>query len=261
MNAQKTLTPALGWFSMALGAAQIAAPKQVSRAIGTDGHSTLMRSIGMREIGSGVAVLSRRKPARGLWARVAGDAMDIGLLLAGMKNERNDRTRMSVALASVVAITAADMYAALSPSTQPKNGTRKADFTKSVSMMIAPDALFELMRDPETFALVPGFEDAILTLEASEPRALVWRVRGGRFFNGTMVITITEHTTPERGSAMRIDAYSEAGGIAGILRRAIAEIPGDEMAIGLRRLKNIVEVGYVIKSDSPSGRQNVGLPR
>ena len=258
MDAQRTLAPALGWFSMALGAAEIAMPKQVARAIGTDGNALLMRGLGVRELSAGVAVLSRRNPAPGLWARVAGDAMDLALLGTALRNERNERSRVGIALASVAAIAALDLVAALSPSVYQRDGrTPRPDFTKSVSMYLAPEDLFDVLADPSTYCnLMPGFDDAQFTLLDSErPLRLSWKVEGARAFAGRFDIEIREQE-PVKGTAMRLDAYS-TGSMLGPLRRVIAEFPGDEVSLGLRRLKNIAEVGYIVSNDGPSGRGKV----
>src|SRR3954453_10522626 len=72
----------LGWYSLALGAAQLLAPDSVARAAGVRTSSTLMRLYGLREIACGVGILMSRNPAPFLWARVAGDALDIATLAA-----------------------------------------------------------------------------------------------------------------------------------------------------------------------------------
>src|SRR5688500_311254 len=56
------LANALGWFSIGLGLAQIAAPRAVGRLIGVrdDGNNTaLMRTLGMRELTSGIGILNQ----------------------------------------------------------------------------------------------------------------------------------------------------------------------------------------------------------
>src|SRR4051794_32643698 len=72
---------ALGWFSLGLGTAQIAAPRAVQRLVGLPGdRRAVMRLIGAREIASGVGILAQQRRAPWLWSRVAGDAIDLTLL-------------------------------------------------------------------------------------------------------------------------------------------------------------------------------------
>src|SRR2546423_3554996 len=73
----------LGWFSVVLGVSQLIAPRRLARLIGVSERRhtvNLMRALGARELSAGLALLTRRRPSRWLWARFAGDMIDIGLL-------------------------------------------------------------------------------------------------------------------------------------------------------------------------------------
>src|SRR5436190_21887857 len=82
----------LGWFSVGLGAAQLAAPKSMCKMIGasTGGAApTVMRLMGMRELTQRTGILARPRPTTWVWSRVAGDAVDLALLaLVAAKNRR-----------------------------------------------------------------------------------------------------------------------------------------------------------------------------
>ena len=67
------LAVALGWFSIALGVAELAAPSRMARLIGardTDTTRNTLRAFGAREIATGVAILAQPGQARWLWSRV-----------------------------------------------------------------------------------------------------------------------------------------------------------------------------------------------
>ncbi len=89
----------LGWASLGIGLLEVAAPKQVERLLGIDGRAEqqgLLRVLGVRELMHGLGLLTERKPsstlATGLWARVAGDALDTVLLaLAARKTKHPAR--------------------------------------------------------------------------------------------------------------------------------------------------------------------------
>jgi hypothetical protein len=101
----------LGVFSVAVGLTQLAAPHWLGRRTGAGEHPALMRVCGARELAAGIGILSGRKPAVALWARVAGDVIDIGLLgVALVKNAR--RGRLALLLGSVLGITLLDLLAA-----------------------------------------------------------------------------------------------------------------------------------------------------
>jgi hypothetical protein len=79
----ESLARALGWFSLGLGLAQLAAPARVAQLIGRPGDEDdqkVMRLVGAREIASGFGILAQTKPTPWLWSRVGGDAMDLALL-------------------------------------------------------------------------------------------------------------------------------------------------------------------------------------
>src|SRR4051812_10196557 len=80
MESSDRVARALGLFSVGLGTVQVVAPRRFSQAIGTGtgtDRETVARLIGLRELGAGSALLTRRRPIAWSWMRVAGDAMDL----------------------------------------------------------------------------------------------------------------------------------------------------------------------------------------
>ena len=54
------LATALGWFSLALGATELIAPRSLARAVGIpDVNTSTIRAFGVREVASGLAILAR----------------------------------------------------------------------------------------------------------------------------------------------------------------------------------------------------------
>jgi len=107
-----SLTAALGYVSIGLGLTQILAPRHLSEAIGVGSHTAMMRSLGLREIAAGVGILRSRQPSQWLWARAAGDLMDLALLGTAFKTDKRDGTRLGFTTAMIAAIAALDVYAA-----------------------------------------------------------------------------------------------------------------------------------------------------
>src|SRR6185436_8716727 len=100
------LTRLLGWFSIGLGVCEVLRPGAVSRLAGANNHKSLVRCYGLREIAAGVGILSDPNPGKWLWARVAGDVLDIASILKG-----SERGLVSAgALAAVAGVTALDIY-------------------------------------------------------------------------------------------------------------------------------------------------------
>lgn len=65
----------------------------------------------MREIAAGVAILASPRPAKGLWARIAGDALDLAALFAALSGSTH-RRRVAGALGAVAGVSALDVYTA-----------------------------------------------------------------------------------------------------------------------------------------------------
>jgi hypothetical protein len=109
----KGLARALGWFSIGLGAAELLAPERITEFLGMDDDRTdLVRFYGLREIASGVGILSQRQPTPWVWSRVAGDFLDIATLATVMTGDNPHRARAGGALAMVAGVTALDILCA-----------------------------------------------------------------------------------------------------------------------------------------------------
>src|SRR3954452_14930596 len=73
----------LGWLSIGLGAGEVFAPAAVATLIGARDQSRtrrLLRAFGARELACGIGILTGRRTAGWLWARVAGDTLDLAYL-------------------------------------------------------------------------------------------------------------------------------------------------------------------------------------
>lgn len=104
------LARGLGWFSLALGALELAAPGAITRTLGLQGKEGLVRAYGAREIAAGVPTLSIDKQV-GLASRVAGDIVDIATLLPALGRHNPQRGNAAVALLAVGAVTVLDCIA------------------------------------------------------------------------------------------------------------------------------------------------------
>jgi hypothetical protein len=106
------LAQGLGWFSIGLGLAELLAPEGVTRPFGMERHTALIRAYGLREIAAGVGILTQPDPTPWVWGRVAGDALDIATMAAGLSPDNPRRGNVAVAIAGLVGITALDAYCA-----------------------------------------------------------------------------------------------------------------------------------------------------
>jgi hypothetical protein len=104
---------ALGLASVAIGVAEIAAPRKLEHLLGIGNrHNTaVLRVLGIREIMQGIVILSHKNPKPGLWARVVGDVLDVTLLSLAAKKSSNLRG-VAAACAMVMGIAALDLMEA-----------------------------------------------------------------------------------------------------------------------------------------------------
>lgn len=114
----------LGWFSLALGAAELFAAPSLARMLGIRGKENLIRAFGVREIMAGMTTLSTEKPT-GLWSRFGGDLLDIAALCAVYRDDNPKKQNVGLALATVLGITLIDLVAAKESSIVHGRGSEK----------------------------------------------------------------------------------------------------------------------------------------
>jgi hypothetical protein len=208
----RTVARGLGIAGLGLGAAQVSAPRLLSRAIGvrpTDSARGCMRMVGVREILAGVGTLATRLPMIPMWSRVAGDLMDLGLLGSSLTNRRNSRGRVGGTVAAVAGILALDATTA-TRLLMKMRARQPRRLTTALTIRRPMDEVHRALR-----------EDVGLRL-ATAPQ-----VRAAPGDRGTEVL-------------VEVDDAKQLGHVR------------DE----LRRLKQRLEVGEVIRSDdSPEGSQ------
>jgi hypothetical protein len=117
----------LGYFSIALGVAELLAPKALCNAIGVRGLEPVVRAYGAREVATGIAILASHDPEPWMWARVAGDIADIATVATGLQQDNGKRDNNLLALAALVGVTALDVACASALGAE--KGSRKTAIT------------------------------------------------------------------------------------------------------------------------------------
>lgn len=277
----------LGWFSVALGLAEVAAPRAVARVVGLDdsgGRRALLRAYGLREIAAGIGLLSGKRPAAWLWGRVAGDLVDLATLGAAARDGNTQSGRLATATAAVLGVTALDVYCARKLSGVPEQGGT-IRVSRSIIIDRPPEEIYAFWRDLENLS---RFMTHLESVEVTGERSSHWKARGPagirmewdseitrdepnvllewRAVSGNLRHTGCvrfERATGDRGTVVRVQMqYSPPGGA---LSSAIAKIfgtdPEQHVATGLSQLKQIMETGSVVKSDaSIHGRMHPARP-
>jgi hypothetical protein len=225
-----TLARFLGWFSIGLGTAQLAAPRALCKLIGANVEGLaprLMRLMGAREVTQGTGILVRPRPTMWLWSRVVGDVLDLSLL--GLTAVKNRRARTAFAIANVLAVAVPDFYE-----------------SRFLSRKTGPVRSGKLIRKGVTINRPRG-EVEQAWAAASELRRKVDQGGGSVIFadapgdRGTELIVEFEYDPP-----------------AGDLGAAAEKLAGRDLATqlsdDLRRLKQQVETGQIVRSEgTPHG--------
>lgn len=101
----------LGYFSLGLGLAELVAPRQMARLTGVR-QTGLLPGYGAREIATGIGILGSSRPTGWLWARVAGDVLDLVTLGENMAEDNGTRRKRALAAAAVAGVTLLDILCA-----------------------------------------------------------------------------------------------------------------------------------------------------
>ena len=110
----KKVALGLGYFSIALGLAEVAAPGRLARFLGLEGSKAATNTIfafGLRELAAGGMLLRGPAVTTNVWNRVLGDAMDAGALGLAMRNSKR-KGAVAGALAFVGSAMVADWLTA-----------------------------------------------------------------------------------------------------------------------------------------------------
>jgi hypothetical protein len=116
------LVRGLGYFSIGLGLAELLAPRQVSRGAGMRRQDNLLRGFGLREIGTGIGLLTASNPRPWLWGRVVGDVLDVATVAAAA--DRRKPGRLASSFAALLGVGLLDLYCAIQSLPQQQRGRR-----------------------------------------------------------------------------------------------------------------------------------------
>ncbi len=111
-SAPQPLATFLGLFSIGLGLAESLSPRGMAGVTGVRSPG-LLRAYGLREMLSGLGILTNDRPAFWLWSRVAGDAVDLATLGAAYTEaSADDRKKILASAAAVLGVTVLDILCA-----------------------------------------------------------------------------------------------------------------------------------------------------
>ena len=275
------LARALGWASLGLGIADALVPRRLARLIGvsdTAGNAVVLRVAGIREIASGIGILVQPRPVGWVWARVVGDGMDLFFLARQLtRSDSAQRRPIGIALASVGGLTALDVRSGLKLLQQnARRPEQKGIVREAITINRPTDEVYAFWRDFQNF---PRFMQNIeaVTPTIGEHRTH-WRARtvAGRSVEWDAEITddrpneriawrsvegsdvmhageVAFRPAPGgRGTEVMVELrYQPPGGSVGqTVARLLGREPGQQVGGDLRRLKQVIETGEVLRSDA-----------
>ena len=262
-NGDARLSRALGWFSIGLGMAELAAPRMVARAIGLSDRAdrrALLRAFGLREIASGVGILSRPTRPGPVWSRVGGDAMDLTALGSWFRARDADASRLTTATMAVAGVTALDV---LVGARLRRAGNASIETRRSLAVNKPRSEVSRAWRDFRNF---PRFMRHLESVHETGDGRSHWVAKGPLDARIEWDAEMTEDQPDSRiawrsvsgadvdnaGTVEFLDAPGGAVGAA--VAKLFGEEPGQQVAGDLRRLKQILETGEIATSRGPSAR-------
>lgn len=142
-----TMARSLGWFSIALGMAELAMPRTLTRTLGMRGSEGLMSAYGLREVATGIGILASRDPTPWIWGRVAGDVLDLGTLATALDGGNPRRENAGLAFATVLGVTALDVICATSLSAKRRRRVPVRDYSGRSGLPRPPAEMRGAARD------------------------------------------------------------------------------------------------------------------
>lgn len=93
---RKTISIGFGLVGIAIGAFELLVPRSFARLTGIVGQERAVQLMGIREFGSGVALLSPTRPFPWMMVRAAGDLFDAAIFASAMgtSNPKRNAARM-----------------------------------------------------------------------------------------------------------------------------------------------------------------------
>jgi uncharacterized membrane protein len=278
------LARGLGVFSLALGSAQLAAPGAVARLAGVRGDGPAVRTVtslvGTRELAQGAGILSGRGTAGWVWSRVVSDVVDIATLTVGASRKGAAPARLGLGLAALAGVTVADVVTARGLSRGGGDGTGECRAVATITVNRSRSEVYRHWRDlrhlPEFMAHLRSVStdasgrshweavgpagstvrwDAEI-VEDREDEVISWRSVGGADVENTGSVRFRD-AAGGRGTEIVVDLrYRPPGGKAGALvAKLLGEEPNQQLRDDLRRFKQVIELGEVVRSEgSPAGQ-------
>jgi uncharacterized membrane protein len=281
--------------SLGLGVAQLAAPDTVRRISGVDDSSTsraVVPLVGARELVHAAGLLTSRRKGIWAWTRVVGDAMDLTSLGMAIAHRGGSRRRRLVAVTGAIAgITVLDLLTAMRATQAKKIGSAPAvrgarkgesmELTATTTIRKPASEVYAFWRDLENLpTFMAHLEEVRVTggrtshWVASAPfgknvewdaeiidelpaEKIAWRSTGDADVPNAGTVRFVPAPDGVSTEVHVVLVYDIPGGTLGkAVAKYFGEEPHQQLDDDLRRLKQVLETGEVVRSDgAPWGKR------
>jgi uncharacterized membrane protein len=276
----------LGLLGLGLGLGELFAPRALARILGVRrGPLTtgLIRGLGARELVSTSGLLAGRRTKGWLWARVAGDVIDLALLGAALRRSPENRRRVAGALAAVGSVAALDTFFAVR-ATRDDRTRVIAPVRRSITIARPLGPVYRFWR---ALSNAPTFMSHVESVEILDDERSRWVARGPAGLPVSWEAAIVDDVPGERlrwrsmgdgevrtegevrfeaapgdrGTEVHLELrYAPPEGSRGRLAAFFAQAAERELEADLRRCKQLLETGHVVHADGIPRRGAPAIP-
>lgn len=272
---------ALGWFSVGIGLIELLTPRKVSSTIDIGDHPAILRLLGLRELASGLGILTQRNPSAWMKGRFAGDLIDIALLGASVASGQARATRAAAAAVAIAKVACMDYRCSRELSAKPETNISAVHVTRAVTIDRPAEELFWFWRN---FENLPRFMSHLHSVRVEDDKQSEWTAKGPagagirwraeivnehpneliawRSLEGTPVRhagSVRFSPAPgNRGTVVRVEMkFEPVAGVLGVtLARLFGKSPERTVAVDLMQFKQLMETGEIARTQGqPAGRK------
>jgi uncharacterized membrane protein len=236
--------------------------------------------VGVRELVSGIGLLTQENKTPWLWSRILGDTMDLTLLGRAALSGRRGNGRVLGATAVIAAITAADVATSIRQTALRREESNRADayVEKSVVVNKSAQECFAFWRE---LSNLPKFMSSVESVTPLDDQRMHWVMKGPRgarlewdteisvdrpgdrlawhSIQGSPIhhaaVVRFDRAPRDRGTIIRAHMHFQppAGRFGLALAKLLGHDPGFAMQEDLRRFKQLMETGELPTTNGQPG--------
>lgn len=274
----RSAPPARAWLSLGIGAASLLGSAGATRLIGarpTTANRLAFAAIGVCDIAYGLSLLSGGPPTRWAWLRVAADVANLSVLGTRFAPQKLNGPAFGGLLAAGAGLTLIDTLAAAGTSNgQGEHTQHNVYVNATTTIRRSPEEVYRFWRD---LSNLPRFMTHVESVTEAQGHT-TWKARASFGPAVTWDAQITSDRPGEeirwrstdhsllanhggvyfrpapggRGTEVHVHLGFEPplGAVGEGIARLFQALPREQVTADLRRLKQLLEVGEIVRSDA-----------